>query len=127
METLNNFIIEKLKLSRNTKFRDLDNWSIKTAEDGDIITGYGLIYFIYKCLNDNHKYSNTSERSIIYHVLYIDDDREILNIGPDVGVGSINNPGNYRLATEEECEKLFKALKKKGYKWNENQLKIVKI
>ena len=123
-------IIEKLKVNSQTKVynRNPEDWNIENAEDGDIIcTTY--VCFIYKCLDKDKKYSN-SDRAIIYHAC-CDNTFNLsrLRIGPDIGVGTVdyNSLYNYKLASDEQCKKLFDLLKKKGYEWDETKLELVKI
>ena len=123
-------IIEKLKVNSQTKVynRNPEDWNIENAEDGDIIcTKY--VCFIYKCLDKDKKYSN-SDRAIIYHACC--DNMFSLSqllIGPDIGVGTVDNNSlyNYKLASDKQRKKLFDLLKKKGYEWDETKLELVKI
>ena len=115
MKLLNNYILEKLKITKDTKInvRDKEHWSIKTAEDGDIIMD-GTLLFIYKCLRKDCKNLNNgaSPNAIVYHAIYfINEDR--IKVKIDTGVGTTNND-YYELATDEECEKFYKALEKNG-------------
>jgi len=125
-------IIEKLKVNSQTKVHKYNknpkDWNIENAEDGDIVcTMY--ICFIYKCLDKDKKYSN-SDKAIVYHAC-CDNMFSLsqLQIGPDIGVGSIDNDGlfKYKLASDDQCKKLFDLLKKKGYEWDETKLELVKI
>ena len=130
MKQLNNFIIEKLKITKNTKIivRDKEHWSILNAEDGDIVKWNGdVLFFIYKCLNTGYDYSNASEDAIVYHATYIADHRKKLDVCTDTGVGTIKNPHLYQLATDEECENFYKALEKNGYKWDDIKKEVVKL
>ena len=125
-------IIEKLKVNSNTKVhnRNPEDWNIEKAENGDIVcTKY--VCFIYKCLDKDKKYSN-SDRAIIYHACYnlsSFHSSKSLSIGPDIGVGSLkaSDYQKFKLSSKEECKELFDALKKKGYKWDDKNLKLVKI
>ena len=136
MKKLNQFIIEKFRLSKdclkNEHYPDRKNWSITTAENGDIVEWVpagGCLYFIYKGLNSGvDKVNSTSSDTIVYHASWIIDDvRNMLDIEVDTGVGTINKPKNFCLASDEMCEKFYAELKKKGYMWDENKLEIVKI
>lgn len=132
MKNINQFIAEKFKItSKNIQKRDIKNWSIQNAQDGDIVTWCsGLIIFIYKCLNKGSIIKNkAAENAIVYHVAYIKNANE-LKIGLDTGVGSVNhntNPKTYKLASEEECDILYKALEENGYEWDEIKLELIKI
>ena len=127
MENLIN-IIEKLKV--NSKSQVNNDWTIETAEDGDIIMSE-YNQFIYKGLDEDKKYCS-EPTAIIYHVCYnlsSVPSSKPLSIGPDIGVGSLKD-GDYqkfKLSSKEECKELFDALKQKAYKWNEEKLKLEKI
>ena len=48
MKNLINYIQEGLKVNSKSKFgkyRDRENWSIKNAEDGDVVSMYGSTLF----------------------------------------------------------------------------------
>lgn len=122
-------ITEKLIINKNIKIkRNLDDWSIDTAQDGDIVELDETLLFIYKGLNKDLHVNNASADAIVYHATYICDERKKLEVGIDTGVGSIIGRSNkYKLASEEKCDEFMEALKKAGYKWDDNKLKIVKI
>lgn len=117
-------IIEKLKVNSKTKIND--DWTIKDAKNGDIICCVTNILFIYKDLDINKKYTH-NPNGIIYHALC--DDYNNLSIGPNVGIGTINdnNTYHYKLASNEQCKKMFNILKSHGYKWDESKLELEKI
>ena len=137
MKKINQYIIERLRLSKNNIINDRhipnrDNWSITTAKNGDIVEWVpagGNLYFIYKGLNNgDDKVNSAHSNAIVYHATWIiDDKRNILDIGVDTGVGTIDRSKIFKLASEEMCEKFYAELEKKGYMWDENKLKIVKI
>lgn len=129
MKQIIEFINEKLIINKNIKIkRNLDDWSIETAEDGDIVKDWNDLYFIYKCLNENKKYSQASEDAIVYHVCGILDERRKIYIGPDCGVGTASDKKEkFKLATEEERNEFFDFLKEKGYEWNDAKLKLIKL
>ena len=134
MKNLINYIQEGLKVNSKSKFgkyRDRENWSIKNAEDGDIVSMYaGTLFFIYKCLNGEHPINNTSADTIVYHAYYmISAHRKKLEVGIDTGVGGINgnNYSSFKLATDEEQEEFYKVLREHGYEWDNNKKKIVEI
>jgi len=124
-------IIEKLKVNSQTKIhnKNPEDWNIEKAENGDIICTNGdkvytkHVYFIYKCLDKDKK-------TIIYHACCDNMFRlSQLRIGPNTGVGTIDNNDlfKYKLASDDQCQKLFDLLKKKGYEWDETKLELVKI
>ena len=129
MITLREHILEGLKIGANTKVntRDLENWTIKTAQDGDIVKCMGCLLFIYKGLNKDLHVSSASGSAIVYHATYLNDNRKKLDVGVDTGVGGIYEFDDYRLASEEECEEFYDALKKAGYQWDDDKKEIVKI
>lgn len=129
MKQIIEFINEKLIINRNIKIkRNLDDWSIKTAQDGDIVEMINDLLFIYKGLNKDLHVNNASSDAIVYHATYFCDERKKLEVGIDTGVGVISErPERYKLASEEKCDEFMEALKKAGYKWDDNKLKIVKI
>ena len=133
---LHGYITEKFRLSKDClktdHYPDRKNWSITTAENGDIVEWVpagGCLYFIYKGLNSGaDKVNSASSNAIVYHATWIIDDmRNILDIAVDTGVGTLDRPKNFKLASEEMCEKFYTELKKKGYMWDENKLEIIKI
>ena len=127
MKLLNNYITEKLKINSKSKIsiKDKENWSIKTAEDGDIIYN-GSFLFIYKCLRKDCKipHNNASPNAIVYHAICYHSGR--IKVEIDTGVGTDDND-YYELATDEQCENFYKALEKNGYKWDDNKKEIVKL
>lgn len=128
MKQIIEFINEKLIINKNTKIRNLDDWTIETAQDGDIVELNDTLLFIYKGLNKDFHVNNADDDAIVYHATYICDERKKLEVGVDTGVGVISvKTERYKLASEEKCEEFMKALKKAGYKWDDNKLKIVKI
>ncbi len=129
MKQIIEFINEKLIINKNIKIkRNLDNWTIENAQDGDIVELDKSLLFIYKGLNKDIHINNTSDGTIVYHATYICDERKKLKVGVDTGVGNITrNPLKYKLASEEKCEEFYEALKKAGYKWDDSKLKIIKI
>ena len=129
MKQIIEFINEKLIINKNIKIkRNLDDWTIETAQDGDIVELDEDLLFIYKGLNKDIHVNNAGDDAIVYHATYICDERKKLDVGVDTGVGVITGRSNrYKLASEEKCDEFMEALKKAGYKWDDNKLKIVKI
>jgi len=134
MKTLNKYIIEGLKINSKTKVigRDLKNWTIENAEDGDLVEMPDInIVFLYKCLNTK-KEIQASPKAIIYHAYYIYDDRKRLVIKTDTGVGTVdeentNTYKKYRLASETLTEEFFQSLRERGYKWDNSKKELVRI
>ena len=127
MKNINNFIFEKLKINSKSKVNTKDNnWSIEKAENGDIVSD-GDLLFIYKCLRKDCqiKYNNASPNAIVYQAIYFTDSDRI-EVKIDTGVGTTYND-YYELATDEQCELFYKALEKKGYKWDNNKKEVVKL
>lgn len=128
--SIDDYIQEKLKINSKSKVytKNPDDWTIEDAEDGDIILTRDT-QFIYKCLDKNKEYS-TRTSSIIYHACYsLSSFHRLkrLHIGPDIGVGTIDdNEYKYKLSSKEECKELFDALDKAGYKWDETKLEVIK-
>ena len=122
-------LTEALKINSKSKVntRNLENWSILDADEGDIVELNENLLFIYKGLNKDYHVNNASSNTIVYHATYICDERKILKIGIDTGVGTIEKPDRYKLASEEKCEEFYDALKNAGYKWDDVKLKLVKI
>ena len=117
-------IIEKLKISSNTKVYSKNDWSINKAEDGDFVCCLNDVFFIYKGLNkDVLKLHNIDDNAIIYHASLYDNN---VDIGPCSGVGTIDNNYEFRLMTDKEHQNFIEALNKKGYKWDEVNLKVIK-
>jgi len=130
MNNLIDFIQEKLKVGSKTKIhtRNPEDWTIKDAEDGDIIKLHDYLYFIYKCLNKDKKYK-ASEDAIVYHIVVNMNIKKVF-LGPDTGIGTISDKDiltKFALANDEECNKFLEILEEEGFKWDETKLEIVKI
>jgi len=128
MKDLKDIIQEKLKINSKTKIhtRNLEDWNIQNAENGDFVVWTpGTLYFIYAGLNKDFRVNNAGDDAIIYHILY-NPDQDKIYPGPDTGIGDINKPNVYQLASEEEREILLKGIDKGGYKWDETKLEVVK-
>ena len=130
---------KKFRLSKaNLDFFDRENWSIKNAQNGDIVEFIhpdiqiwnkgGKQFFIYKSLNKGKDkiYPNSSETTIIFHAVLVIPYNKLV-VSEDMGVGDVNHPEWYKLATDEEYEMFYEKLYEKGYKWDKNKLEIVKI
>ena len=123
-------LTEALKINSKSKVntnRNLEDWSILNAEDGDVVELGENLLFIYKGLNKDCHVNNAGPNAIVYHATYICDYRKKLKVGIDTGVGLIDKPNKYKLASEEKREEFYEALKKAGYKWDDVKLKLVKI
>lgn len=131
MQSLYNFITEKFKINSKTakKTRNLEDWSIENAEDGDFVNWNSTeLYFIYKCLNgelEEPLNNRLGPDTIIYHAAY-NFNLEKLDIGPDTGVSDIKHPKNFTLASEEKKEAFIKVLKDNGYEWDEYKKELIK-
>ena len=118
MKQITSYILEKFVINSKTK---LSKWNIKNAEDGDFVK-WRNIYFIYKDINTGYKYSdNLDDDIIMYHAVYNKRTKRI-NIGEGAGVGSLGtmSVSAYELMNDDEKEEFIKALKDKGYKWDDN-------
>ena len=86
-------------------------------KDGDIIFKDDFIAII----------SSIGEKGLIwYHCLY-DAKYKRCKLENNYGIGYINDSSEIRLATEEEKQKLFDALKENGYKWNAEAKTLEKL
>ena len=128
MKQLNQYLIEKFKISLNNiekkKYRSLKDWTINKAEDGDFVK-FGNIYFIFKCFNTGHKYGDLSEDSIVYRAYYNTNTHNLLS---DIGLG-VGVPGDgsrYHLLDDDEKENFIQILYDKGYIWDEEEKKLIK-
>ena len=128
MKDLKDIIQEKLKVGSKTKIhtRNLEDWSIADAEDGDIVELNDTLLFIYKGLNKDYHVNNAGDNAIVYHATYICDNRKKLEVTTNTGVGTIEKPERYKLASPEKCEEFYQALDKAGYKWDETKLEVIK-
>jgi len=128
MKNLKEIICEKLKINSKTKIhnRNPKDWSILNAEDGDIVELYENLLFIYKGLNKDLHVNDAVSDAIVYHATYICDYRKKLEVITDTGVGTIEKPERYKLASPEKCEEFYQALDEHGYKWDEIKLEVVK-
>ena len=127
MKQIIEFINEKLIINKNIKIkRNLDDWTIETAQDGDIVALDETLLFIYKGLNKDFHINNSGDDVIVYHATYICDNRKKLEVITDTGVGTIEKPERYKLASPEKCEEFYQALDKAGYKWDETKLEVIK-
>lgn len=86
-------------------------------KDGDIIVKNNFIAII--------SYVEPNGR-IWYHCWYNIKYKDY-KIKTDFGIGCINDDDKIRFATKEEKEKLFKAIKDNGYKWNPETKELEKL
>ena len=125
MKTLDNFILERLKLNKSSKI-SYKEWSIKDAKPGDIITckennvknNNNFFVFIFKTRNNNKIYDYGCYYGLTNNFYKTVDDN---------AYWPINNNTNYWLANEEEQKKFFDAMKKANYEWDENKLEFKSI
>ncbi len=121
MIDLNNYIQEAL-IKKNTKLRDrLQNWSILDARPGDLVHYIGHdLFFAYK--GTQKLYGDNAIE--FYWCIYFDSDKKLWD-KPHTGVGSIEKPENYELISEKDKQRVYRFLKQKGYKWDENKLELL--
>ena len=86
-------------------------------KDGDIISKGVFIVIVSHIESDGR---------IWYHCWY-DTKYKDCKIKKDYGIGNINDGDEIRFATEEEKQKLFDAIKDKGYKWNAETKTLEKL
>lgn len=132
MKTINNFIIERLKLNDESQIR---KFNIKEAKPGDIITiqlkeGNKKIY-IFKSIE---KVSNIGYEGIKMYCFYDNEQGHFFIIPENSGsvMGYLKdyedpNVLTYWKSTDKEKRIFFDAMKESGYKWNERRKTISKI
>lgn len=129
MKSINNFILERLKLNDQSKIK-LSKWSIETAERGDIVTtldeGSIKIIFIFKEID---KEDDDKIRSIAAITVHGAVSRIYLyyNRRKPTDYFFIKHDAKFYLSTEEEKQLLFDKLKKEGLKWNPIKKEIEEI
>ena len=131
MKSIDNFILEKLKLNNQSQL----NWSsIKDAKDGDIITvnvsrtNTKYIY-IFRCIDTEEDFNGAP---VIRIYGYYNCETDIFVIVPSSHYfGTLRDVELKRhicsLSTEEEKQELFKAAAKEGYKWDANKKEFIRI
>jgi len=130
MKTINNFILEKLKLNSQSQLQIQKKWSIRDAKDGDVITfeeNNNKHIFIFANLEKNWRY--------IDHIYGHADHtvgKDYVNLCTGPGVLSIAPldkvpEENFQLANENEKQLLFDMIIKEGYKWDNKKKEIKKI
>lgn len=77
-------------------------------KDGDVIFKNNFIAIV----------SHIKSNGVIWYHCWYHIKSKKCKFKKDFGIGSINDIDEIRLATEEEKEKLFDAIKENGYKWN---------
>ena len=125
MKTINNFIIEKLKLNAQSKLQK--EWSIKDAQKGDIITaqeGKVTLAFVFKGIFNTIEYGDVVGISAYYyfcadHNCGITKERDESNVGPVKDY--LNGTIKAWPSTDEEKNEMFKWMGIEGYKWDENK------
>ena len=99
--------------------KDQRDWSKfqRPFKDGDVIVKNDFIAIV-SCIESNGK--------IWYHCWYNTRYKEC-KLKNDFGIGSINDEHEIRLATEEEKQKLFDAIKSHGFVWNPETKTLEKL
>ena len=130
MKTINNFILEKLTLNNQTKLLT-KNWSIKDAQDGDIITDVkksdnSKAIYIFKNITYMLK-----QKNIIMGYCYYDFDKKIFALLNDncgwFSLDEYDKKFDYWLSTKDEKREFFNAMKNEGYTWDPNKKELTKI
>lgn len=85
-------------------------------KNGDVIFSKNIIALIASIGN-----CGKIRHHCYYHARF-----NMCSIQEDYGIGNINDDG-IRLATDEEKQKLFNAIKANGYKWNEKTKNLEKL
>ena len=98
--------LETLEIERQPEFKD-----------GDILTCCGFI-FIFKNMEDSLVYS---------HVSYDTDNKDCIRLNADIPFASNSFIADFKYATEEEKQRLFDALAKKGKAWDAEKKQIVDL
>ncbi len=151
MKTINNFILEKLTLNsfmtneKLTLYHHVDekltlnnqtklltkNWSIKDAQDGDIITDVkksdnSKAIYIFKNITYMSK-----QKNIIMGYCYYDFDKKIFrqlnNNRGWIQLDGYDKQFDYWLSTKDEKREFFNAMKNEGYTWDPNKKELTKI
>ena len=96
----------------------------KPFKDGDILayTSSYTTVFIYRNKDDEPKFTTSFYVGHTIGVSYCD-----FHIYNQNKLTTLNGNCNVRLATEEEKEKLFQAIKDNGYKWNSENKMLEKL
>ena len=89
-------------------------------KEGDIISNDMYIAIFYKA---DRPYTDFKRDVLYYHCWYNRKYNEF-KVETDYGIGHIEG---YKLASEEEKQKLFDAIKEHGYKWNEETKTLEKL
>ena len=89
-------------------------------KDGDIISNSMYIAIFHKV---GKPYTHF-EKDVLYYHCYYNLKYNIFKAEIDFGIGTVEE---YKLATEEETQKLFDAIKANGYKWNEETKTLEKL
>ena len=134
MKNLINVIQEKLQINSKTNvYNEKDNnygWNIRKAKEGDIIEWIPKnMIFIYKDCKVYPQYYKTRKLISLYASCKNTFAENTLQTETSIGGGYVSNStiNDYRLASEEQCEKFFDLLKQKGYEWDDKNLKLIKI
>ena len=135
MKSINNFILEKLKLNSQSK---LKGWSIEDAKEGDIITAIRYFEETKYTWKATFIFNNIYEgiigrKKVNFHCYYIWPEN-MFYCHDKYEKGSIGNVEDflngiykYGLASESEKRKLFEEIKKAGYTWDPIKKELKKI
>lgn len=87
-------------------------WTIKDAEDGDVLAEHETIVLFKKIEGQNIRCYCT------YHYL---------SFNPTFYVGTLQNKYSYYPATKEQCDILFQKMKEAGYEWDaeKKELRVI--
>ncbi len=116
MKSVYNYISEAL-IKKDTKIKH--NWTIKDAQDGDIITIKGkywddeIFIIIFKKINNN---------DIQIYGYYFSEDESF-----EESTGCFDIDSTCWLSTKDEKQTLFNAMNNCRYKWDPNKKELVKI
>ena len=126
MKSIDNFILEKLKLNPQTKLK----WSIRNAQDGDIITfenNNNKHIFIFANMEKNWRGVDHIYGHVDYPV-----GKAYINFCSGAGLLSLASldkvaEDQFYLSTEAEKRLLFDKLKNGGYTWDNEKKELKKI
>ena len=98
-------------------------WTIKDAEDGDVLATENFI-FIFKNIDNGNGVHYYCQYKISKH----EDDNQFDIALPQSLMGRVGNSiSYYSPATKEQCDILFTKMKEAGYKWDSEKKELKKI
>jgi hypothetical protein len=116
---------ERLKLNTDSKINNRNNWSILNAKPGDLVQCVGYkIFFMYKGLVKHDDKDNIIE---YYWLVDLSDNGKRLKDKSDWGVGTTDDPNEFKLVTTEDEKKVYNYLKQKGYYWDKIKLELKRL